>query len=79
MLWTKLRCIEYDGSPFDSNDEIVSILADVEHNRWNVEELLMNFRPLTREEQQKAIETSNINKNILKSEWRIWIYAQIED
>lgn len=39
MLWTKLRCIEYDGSPFDSNDEIVSILADVEHNRWNVEEL----------------------------------------
>ena len=67
MLWTKLRCIEYDGSPFDANDEIVSILADVEHNRWNVEELLMNFRPLTREEQQKEIETSNINKNILKS------------
>jgi hypothetical protein len=27
----------------------------------------MNFRPLTREEQQKEIETSNINKNILKS------------
>ena len=68
MLWTKLRCIEYDGSSFEDKEEIVSTLADVEHNRWNVEELLMNFRPLTRKEQQQEIESNNVNKNILKSQ-----------
>ena len=31
-------------------------MPDVEHNRWNIEQLSMNFRPLTEEEQSAVIE-----------------------
>ena len=39
--------------------EIV-ILAEVEHNRWNVEELLMGYRIVTPEEEKE------IEKNVKK-------------
>lgn len=54
MLWTKLRSVGYRGCPLFPGQ--VTILADVEHNRWNMEQLLMNFRPLTKEEQTEVIE-----------------------
>lgn len=67
MLWTKLRSVNYNGKELCEDD--IQVLADVEHNRWNVEELLMNFMPLTKEEQEKAIQDSSC-KNKLKGEMR---------
>ncbi len=64
MLWTKLRCTRYDNQPFKT--DVINILADVEHNRWNIEELLMNFRPVTVDQQQTEIEADMINKDKLK-------------
>lgn len=66
MLWTKLRCVGYNPQDGELTEEKINILASVEHNRWNIEELLMNFRPLTREEQRKEIETRNEKRDILK-------------
>ncbi|MBO5865411.1 MAG: hypothetical protein J6Q73_05105 [Bacteroidaceae bacterium] len=65
-MWTKLRCIDFNPVTFINDESIINLLADVEHNRWNTEELLMNFRPLTFEEQQKEKAENNINKNKLK-------------
>lgn len=66
-MWTKLRSIAYQGGKLQ--DEEIRMLADVEHNRWNIEQLLMNFRPLTQEEQKDVIEGKK-NKEILKSEMK---------
>ena len=67
-LWTKLRSIDYDGTGL--NDSDIMVLADVEHNRWNTEELIMNFVPLTIEEQQIAKQLNNFNKDKLKGEMK---------
>lgn len=44
---TKIRCC---GNRLEENAEIIS---QVEHNRWNVEKLLMGFRPTTAEEHEE--------------------------
>ncbi len=51
-LWSKLRCVERKNETIDEKD--IDILAEVEHNRWNIEKLIMSFRPLTKEEQVQA-------------------------
>ena len=52
ILWTKLRCIDFidDGTVNELSDYDIWDLANVEHNRWNMEQLLMTYRPLTKEE-----------------------------
>lgn len=65
-LWTRLRSIDYNPDTFAEDEEIINILADVEHNRWNMEELLMNFRPLTAEEQEN-VRTAKANRKEYKS------------
>lgn len=45
-LWTKLRSIGWQFG--DLSSEQVELMAEVEHNRWNVEQLIMNFRPRRR-------------------------------
>ena len=67
MLWTKLRCVDFYSSDFVSTKKILELLADLEHNRWNMEQLLMNFRPLTNEEQKK-VGSEKKYKNVLKSQ-----------
>lgn len=63
MMWTKLRSVQYKGDILLT--EQISILSDVEHNRWNIEQLLMNFRPLTEKEQSEVIAKKE-DKEILK-------------
>ncbi len=55
----KLRCL---GMDWDINkpsyiheltDEQVSLLAEIEHNRWNIEELLLGYRPVRKSEDEK--------------------------
>ena len=67
-MWTKLRCIKFNKETFCNEKDVINILANVEHNRWNVEELLMNFRPLTYSEQRIELFCQNENKDKLKSE-----------
>lgn len=49
-LWTKLRCIQWDGK-HKLDPESRDVLARLEHNRWNMEQLLLGYAPLTPEEQ----------------------------
>ena len=72
-MWTKLRSI--NGTNLWSADKTkhtkddkdnINMLANVEHNRWNVEQLLMNFRPLTKKEQD-AVRKGKVSKNRMKA------------
>ena len=65
--WTKLRSVGFDSQNMTLSEKDVQLLADVEHNRWNIEQLLMHFRPLTREEQESEIANNNANKKQLKN------------
>lgn len=55
---TKLRIIGIDwdiNSPYHIDDltqEQVSMLAEIEHNRWNIEELLLGYRPVYKSEDE---------------------------
>ena len=68
---TKLRSIRYtkehweNGKPL--NEKQGAILAEVEHNRWNVEELLLGYRPVTKKEQEE-IEQKAALKNKKRDE-----------
>ena len=64
--WCKMRSIGWDGNR-DLNDDEIAILAQVEHARWNMEQLLMGYRPLTKEEQQE-VQNDLTRKNPLKSQ-----------
>ncbi len=65
-LWTKLRCIDFNSKTFVEEQKNIDILSDVEHNRWNVEELLMNFRYLEKEEQREVINGKKKKKGLKK-------------
>lgn len=43
-------------------DGKVELLAKVEHNRWNVEELLLGYRPVTKEEQEEIEQNYDVKK-----------------
>lgn len=51
-ILTKLRCIGKDWDitkPFnlqEFSEGEISLLSEIEHNRWNVEELLLGYRPV---------------------------------
>lgn len=69
-LRSKLRCV---GVSVDSQEEFsaeqLELLGRVEHNRWNTEQLLLGYRPLTAAEQQMC--TSNTKAaDGLKSEYK---------
>lgn len=59
---TKLRCIgiEWDINKTciipELNDEQIEILSETEHNRWNIEELLLGYRPVSKEEDKQIDE-----------------------
>ena len=56
MVWSKLRSISYKGGELSTKE--IQLLSDVEHNRWNIEQLLMNFRTLSVQEQKDIIDGS---------------------
>ncbi len=59
-MWTKFRCCnQSNGKPFNPltdefSPEQLDLLGKMEHNRWNVEQLLLRYRPLTLNEQNNA-------------------------
>ena len=56
-MWTKFRCFGVNPTKpqdFEDRTVIMSELGKMEHNRWIVEQLLLRFRPLMKDEQDKA-------------------------
>ncbi|GHT28805.1 hypothetical protein AGMMS49574_03860 [Bacteroidia bacterium] len=52
MLAVKRR--SFDIRPNEAlKKETIELLAKVEHNRWNIEELLLGYRPTTKEEREE--------------------------
>lgn len=66
---TKMRCIGLCENEWDKFYDIpqndIELLARVEHNRWNVEKMIMGFRPCT-DEEQKMIENDISLKKEMK-------------
>ena len=56
-LWTKLRSVGWHEG--DLSDEQVELLAEVEHYRWNVEQLIMNYRPRHRNDEESYATKAN--------------------
>lgn len=65
-IWTKLRSIRYTTTHMIS-DENEHLLANTEHNRWVLEQLLMRFRPLS-EEEQNEVQKKKLDKEMLKGD-----------
>lgn len=68
-LSTKMHSIGHDSADWReyyalTMDEI-NLLTEVEHNRWNVEEMILGYRPTT-DEEQRQVE----NDILLKKEFR---------
>ena len=51
-MWSKLRSIEYNEEEY-INDSHLDTLKQVEHNRWNTEQLLLRFQPVSHQEQKE--------------------------
>ena len=68
---SKMRSIglsEDDWNQFyDISQQDIEILAQVEHNRWNVEELILGYRPCTDEEQEKIAADVEIQKDAFRA------------
>ena len=68
---TKLRCIGVNWTVKnpcrldDLTDKQVALLAEVEHNRWNMEELLLGYRPVHRDEDAE-IDADKKQKGVYK-------------
>ena len=68
---SKMRSIGLDEEDWDKFYDIsqqdIEILAQVEHNRWSVEELILGFRPCTDEEQDKIAADVKTQKDAYKA------------
>ena len=55
-MWTKFRClsIDLDNLNFKEFEMKLPVMGQMEHNRWLVEQLLLRYRPLKQDEQDKA-------------------------
>lgn len=52
---------------YDISQQDINLLAQVEHNRWCVEELVLGYRPCTDEEQQKIEADVKTQKSAFKA------------
>ena len=59
-----------DVDDADLTDEIVELLAMVEHNRWNMEKLLLGYRAATRAELDEFAK-SKLRRKILKNQYYV--------
>ena len=63
----KLRSIGYDEEKIKTailSEEQIEKMAYTEHCRWNMEKLLMGYRPLSEKEKNENIDTGKLKKNM---------------
>jgi hypothetical protein len=65
-MWTKLRSLRWEEGKTIEDKEL-DILANAEHGRWNMEQLLIGYRPLTETEQKDVLSNMSL-KGPKKSE-----------
>lgn len=58
----KLHSVGYNGRKLELTQENIQLLARVEHNRWNMEKLLIGYRKPTIEEQKEIDSDENKKK-----------------
>ena len=72
-LTTKLRSLGYSNEDREKlyaiNDKDVDIMAEVEHNRWSVEELILGYVPTSMEEHKEII-ADNKKREQYKAEFK---------
>lgn len=66
-LWYKLRGVGIENvrqlaSKMDVVHDRVDVLSEVEHNRWNVEQLIHGYRPTTPSEHQDILKNPSLKK-----------------
>lgn len=54
-LWTKLRSVEWSEEKDELDNPSLKLLAELEHIRWNTEQLLLGFAPLRPQEQAEMM------------------------
>lgn len=68
-LGTKMHSIGHDEQDWDAyyamSKAEIELLAEVEHNRWNVEELILGYRPCT-DEEMGVIDNDKEQKKVLR-------------
>ena len=69
---SKMRALGYSSDNWKSyngmSSKEIALVAEIEHNRWNVEELLLGFYPVT-DEQEKEIEQDISRKKFYKDKF----------
>lgn len=68
MRGMKLHDESQDTRPL--SDEEVEVIAHVEHNRWNVEKLLMGYRKARKDEDKYAVEDESMKNELKKNKSR---------
>ena len=80
FLWTKLRNMQWvDGKEFTKQE--LDTLSRTEHARWNMEQLLIGYRPLTATEQAEVLKDLKL-KNPYKGKlahYDICSFARLEE
>ena len=74
-----MRGLKQDDTSHDTQplkDEEVNMMARLEHNRWNVEKLLMGYRKAHRNEDKYAIKNEQLS-NLLKQNKERFIHHDI--
>lgn len=74
-----MRNLAADDFSQDRNellDSEIKVLAEIEHNRWNVEKLLMGFRKPSKEEDAYSVTTDD-DRNIMKKNKKLFIHHDI--
>ena len=68
-----MRGLKMDDKSMDTkplSDEEVKVLARLEHNRWNVEKLLMGYRKAHKDEDKYAVEDEDMKMELKKNKDR---------
>lgn len=66
-FWCKMRNIGLNhDAPISLDERQIDVLAKVEHNRWNMEQLLLGFRPTSVEETKEILSASGRGKDDFK-------------
>lgn len=63
-MWGKLRCIKWKAGTDIPKDD-VDLLSEVEHNRWNVEQLIANYRPIQlKDPKEYAVKKNRVHPDL---------------
>ena len=65
------------GERKELNDEEVNLLAETEHNRWNIERLLLGFKPYKIAEREDLKLNGDKNINIYFNKEKLLIHKDI--